>query len=256
MFTVRTLKGYFLTKTDPYTGIAEAYDYILRHVDYQKWFEFIYETMIIYCNAPETVLELGCGTGKFGAKFSSNNYSIVGIDKSMEMLSVAKTRAFRNFRILCSDIRNFVLKQKFDFIFCVHDTMNYLLEKDDIHSVLKSVKNVMHNGSVFMFDITTEHNIERFFNNKTSFYKTRGLHIEWNNSYDRDKKIIRSHFTTTDREGSIHKEEHVQQIYSVEEISEILELEGFNILHICSDYTFNPPSPDTVMINFIVEKKS
>ncbi len=245
-----------MSKTDPYTGIAEAYDYILRHVDYQSWFEFIRETMIIYCNNPETVLELGCGTGKFGAKFSSDNYSIVGMDLSMEMLKVAKTRAFRNFRIICSDIRNFVLKKKFDFIFCVHDTMNYLLDKEDIRATLRSVKNVMHKGSIFMFDITTEHNIERFFNNKTSIYKTRGLHVEWSNVYDRASKIIVSSFTTTDRDGLTHKEEHTQQIYSVEEITELLEAEGFTILHICSDYTFDPPSPDTVMINFITEKKS
>ncbi len=245
-----------MSKTDPYTGIAEAYDYILRHVDYQKWFEFLSEIMIIYCNAPETILELGCGTGKFGAKFSSSNYSIVGIDKSMDMLNVAKTRAFRNFRIICSDIRNFVLKQKFDFIFCVHDTMNYLTDVNDIRSVLKSVKAVMHRDSIFMFDITTEYNIERFFNNKTSVYKTRGFHVEWGNSYDRDKKIITSSFTTTDRDGVIHKEKHIQKIYSVEEISGILESEGFNILHICSDYTLDSPSADTVMINFITEKKN
>lgn len=251
-----TFKGAILSKTDPYTGIAEAYDYILRHVDYQLWFEFISDAMIIYCNNPETVLELGCGTGKFGAKFSSRNFNIVGIDKSIQMLMVAKTRAFRNFRIICSDIRNFVLKQKFDFIFCVHDTMNYLTDKDDIRSVLRSVKAVMHKGSIFMFDITTEHNIERFFNNKTSVYKTRGLHIEWGNSYDRENKIITSRFKTTDKEGSVYREEHIQKIYSVEEITEIVESEGFTILHICSDYTFDPPSPDTVMINFITEKKS
>lgn len=245
-----------MTKNEPYTGIAEAYDYILRHVDYQLWFEFIYDAMITYCNNPETVLELGCGTGKFGAKFSAKNYSIVGIDLSMDMLMVAKTRAFRNFRIICSDIRNFVLKHKFDFIFCVHDTMNYLTDREDIRKVLKSARDVMHNGSIFMFDITTEHNIEKFFNNKTSVYKTRGIHIEWSNSYDRDNRIITSSFTTTGRDGEKHTEEHIQKIYSIEEISELLEAEGFSILHVCSDYTFEPPSADTVMINFITEKKN
>lgn len=80
--------------------------------------------------------------------------------------------------------------------------------------------------------------------------------MEWSNEYDRQSKIITSRFTTTDRDGLTHKEEHTQQIYSVEEISELLESEGFRILHICSDYTFDPPSPDTVMINFITEKKN
>jgi len=244
-----------LNKTDPYTGIAEAYDYILRHVDYQQWYEFILSIMMRYCGKPENILELGCGTGKFGAKFSADDYRIVGIDRSMDMLKIARTRSFRNFRIICSDIRNFVLKRNFDFIFCVHDTMNYQLSGEDVRAVFRSVKNVMHNGSIFMFDITTEHNIERFFNNKTSMYKTRGLHVEWSNSYDREKKLVISKFITTNREGTEFREEHIQKIYTVDEISGMLADEGFDILQVCSDYTFDPPSAGTVMINFITEKK-
>ena len=183
-------KGEVLENSEPYTGIAEAYDYILRHVDYEQWYQYIRSIMTLYVENPDTVLELGCGTGKFGAKFSADNYKIFGIDISMNMLRVAKTRAFRSFRILCADIRNFYLKKKFDFIFSVHDTMNYQITAGDVRSVLRCVKNVMHENSIFMFDITTEHNIDRFFNNKTSFYKTRGMNIEWSNTYDREKKHI------------------------------------------------------------------
>jgi len=178
-----------LKQSEPYSGLAEAYDYILRHVDYEQWYQFIRGIMIHYTENPETVLELGCGTGKFGAKFSADNFRIVGIDSSLNMLRVAKTRAFRSFRILCADIRNYSLKKPFDFIFSVHDTMNYQLTKEDIRDVLRSTKRVMHDKSIFMFDITTEHNIDRFFNNKTSFYKTRGMNIEWGNAYDREKNI-------------------------------------------------------------------
>jgi len=34
----------------------------------------------------------------------------------------------------------------------------------------------------------------------------------------------------------------------------ILVEEGFHILEICSDYTHNAPSRETIMINFIVKK--
>jgi len=202
---------------------------------------------------PETILELGCGTGKFGAKFSADNYRIYGVDISLNMLRVAKTRAFRSFRIICADIRNFYFKSKFDFIFSVHDTMNYQLTHDEVRSVLRSTKRVMHENSIFMFDITTEHNIDRFFNNKTSFYKTRGMNIEWSNVYDREKKHIISNFTINRKNGVIFKEEHIQRIYSQDEIETILNEEGFDIIEVCSDYTYNPPSDETIMINFIVK---
>lgn len=244
-----------MEKSEPYTGIAEAYDYILRHVDYEQWYQYIRSIMTLYVENPETVLELGCGTGKFGAKFSSDNYRIFGIDKSLNMLRVSKTRAFRSFRIVCADIRNYYFKIKFDFIFSVHDTMNYQLTTDEVRDVLRSTRNIMHSGSIFMFDITTEHNINRFFDNKTSYYKTRGMSIEWSNTYEREKKHIISNFTIN-RGSEVFKEEHVQRIYSAEEIETILEEEGFEIVEICSDYTYNPPSDETIMINFIVRIKS
>ena len=148
--------------SEPYTGIAEAYDFILRHVDYEEWYRFIHGIMLQYIKNPETVLELGCGTGKFGAKFSADNFRIFGVDRSLNMLLVAKARAFRNFKIICADIRQFYFKGKFDFIFSVHDTMNYQLTMADVRKVLRSVKSVMQAESIFMFDITTEHNINEY----------------------------------------------------------------------------------------------
>lgn len=245
-----------MNRSEPYTGLAEAYDYILRHVDYEQWYQFIRSIMQLYVEYPETVLELGCGTGKFGAKFSADNYKILGVDLSLNMLRVAKTRAFRSFRIVCTDIRYFYFKRKFDFVFSVHDTMNYQLTTEDVRNVLRSTKQVMHEGSIFMFDITTEHNIERFFNNKTSHYKTRGMNIEWSNAYDTEKKHVISSFTIKHSDGRIYHEEHIQRIYSEDEMKTILDEEGFEIIEICSDYTYNPPSDKTIMINFIVKVKT
>jgi signal recognition particle subunit SEC65 len=107
-----------------------------------------------------------------------------------------------------------------------------------------------------MFDITTEHNIDRFFNNKTSYYKTRGMNIEWSNTYDRQNKHIISSFTIRHSDGRIINEEHTQRIYSEEEIRLILDEEGFEIIEVCSDYTYNPPSDETIMINFVVKVKT
>ena len=242
-------------RSEPYTGIAEIYDYMLRHVDYEQWYQFIKSVMLLYVKDPETVLELGCGTGKFGAKFSSDNYQILGIDRSLSMLQVARARTFKNFRIICADIRDFYLKKKFDFIFSVHDTINYQLEDDEVKDILKSVKNVMHTNSIFMFDITTEYNIENNFNNKTTFYKTRGIDVEWTNKYDRKKNHVISSFKIRHGKGKVYNEEHIQRIYSKDEIKTLLNNEGFEILHICSDYTFNRPSTDTIMINFITKKR-
>ncbi len=238
----------------PYTELAESYDYLLRHVDYDQWYFYISSLMIRYVNDPRTVLELGCGTGKFGPKFSAEEFIIYGIDNSLDMLRVAKIRAFKNFRVICADMKNFALSKKIDFIFSVHDTMNYFLTYSDLKSVLRSVRGVMHDKSIFMFDITTSHNIDKNFDGKTTEYHFRGSSIEWSNTFDRKKSLVKSTLTFTTPEGASTTETHFQRIYRINQIKKILASEKFIILDIFGDYGFSDPDDKTVMINFITRK--
>jgi len=238
----------------PYSILASSYDYILKHVDYQEWYNFIRAVMIRFVPDAEVVVELGCGTGKFGAKFSNDGYRIYGIDRSVDMLMVAKMRAYKNFRIFCADMRAFTLAKNADFIFAVHDTMNYLTEKDDLHKVFRSVKKAMHDRSVFLFDITTEYNIEKNFENKTARYEFMERGIRWSNDFDRGNRLVYSRLSFIDNSGNSAEELHVQRIYTVQDIEELLRDEGFTVLGIYGDSSFDYPGKESVMINFVVRR--
>ena len=86
---------------EAYSEIAEVYDYLLQHVDYERWYLYLRSLMFRYMSDPQTILELGCGTGRFGSKFSRDDFTIYGMDKSLDMLRVAKMRAYKGFRIFC-----------------------------------------------------------------------------------------------------------------------------------------------------------
>ena len=238
---------------EPYTDIALVYDYLLKHVDYQEWYEYIASVMTRFCGRPAMIAELGCGTGRFGTKFSNDGHTIFGIDKSLDMLRVAKSRAFMNFRILCADITNFYLAKKIDFIFSVHDTVNYLLEDTGIMNMFRCVKEIMHDSSVFMFDITTEYNIYKNFDKKTALYQISSGSVEWSNAYDPARKLVSSKIMINKQHKTI-MEEHIQRIYTVEEMKRLIAESGFSLLGMYGDYTLLPPANDTVMINFIVGK--
>jgi len=61
---------------EPYTDLALSYDHILRHVDYDQWYRYLRSIMFQYIEYPEWILELGCGTGKFGAMFSRDDFPV------------------------------------------------------------------------------------------------------------------------------------------------------------------------------------
>jgi SAM-dependent methyltransferase len=237
--------------TAPYTALATAYDFMLSHVDYEQWYRYLRSIMFQYVEDPRYVLELGCGTGKFGAKFSRDNITVFGMDRSIDMLRVAKSRAYNNFHIFCGDMSTFAVAKKFNFIFSVHDTMNYFMKESMLRRVLRSVRSALDTKGVFMFDITTEHNIRRYFEGKVMRYNVRGTEIEWNNAYERKTRTVTSTLSFTGRGGATETEVHLQRIYTVREIRALLKAEKLRVLDIFGDYTFSPPDENTVMINFI-----
>jgi SAM-dependent methyltransferase len=238
-----------------YSFIPEYYDFLLRHVDYERWYRYIRSVMFRFINDPRTVLEIGCGTGKFGAKFSRDDFTIYGMDLSLQMLRVAKPRARRNFSIFCGDVRNFALARSIDFIFSVHDTMNYLLSPNELFAAFTSVREAMHDESVFMFDLTTEHNIRRFFDGKITKHVRGKAEVVWENCYDEASKIVQSILRVTRPDGSFKVETHRQRIYEQDEILPLLCDAGFDLLDIFGDYSFKKPSGKTIMINYIVRRK-
>jgi SAM-dependent methyltransferase len=240
-----------ITPVQPYSTIARVYDSILRHVDYHGWYEFILSIMLKFAPRHDLVLELGCGTGRFGAKFANDGYDIVGIDFSIDMLQEAKKREYGNFRVFCSDLKNFYLNKKPGFIFCVHDTMNYLLDPISFRQALRSVKSVMAPDTVFMFDTTTEYNIRENFNGNTTEYELRGVRVFWSNHYNEREKLVYSTLRVKSS-GIEETEEHVQRIYSVNETKKFIADEGFELIGIFGDCGYDPPSSDSIMVNFAV----
>ena len=76
------------------------------------------------------VLDVGCGTGHYTARFAHEGYSVLGIDLDGEMIRVARQRhAGGSFRVLnMLDIDG--LEGSFDLIFCIGNTVAHLPRKD------------------------------------------------------------------------------------------------------------------------------
>lgn len=74
---------------------ARYYDLLYRDKDYAGEAAYIAGLLERYCNHPQHILELGCGTGKHAALLADKSYHVHGIDQSAGMLTEARQRAIK-----------------------------------------------------------------------------------------------------------------------------------------------------------------
>jgi hypothetical protein len=170
------------------------------------------------------------------------------------MLTVAKTRAYANFSVMHGDIATFRLDEKPDFIFCVHDTMNYFTVPALLKDALSNVRENMTEDTIFMFDLTTEYNIRKNFDGKKSRYKKFDSLIEWDNRFDPEEMIVHSTLNFKKKSMPVETEVHVQRIYKPETVEAIIGQAGLEIVAVYGDFTEDAPAEKTVMRNHIVRR--
>ena len=77
----------------PYQGLAPIYDYVMRHVDYDEWADFIRDVFARYAPEAKHLIDLACGTGNVSSELSLLGFSITGADLSESMVRIAQEKA-------------------------------------------------------------------------------------------------------------------------------------------------------------------
>lgn len=72
--------------------VLEDITNIKMYKNYNLILDSVYNLAVDFNNSNISVLEIGVGTGNLAGRFLENNYDIVGIDQSREMLNVAKKK--------------------------------------------------------------------------------------------------------------------------------------------------------------------
>jgi len=103
-----------------------------------------------------TLLDLACGTGKSFMPFVRRCFEVTACDSSRAMLAVAKRKA-PEARLIHADIRDLTIIGRFDLVTCFDDSLNYLLDADDLLAALGWVAANLHRAGLAIFDLNTLH---------------------------------------------------------------------------------------------------
>ena len=134
---------------------ANAYDDLYQDKDYEKECDYIEALLKQFNYKPETILDLGCGTGGHALILARRGYKITGVDRSESMLAIARNKAETegvNIEFVHGDITKINLNKKFDAVISMFAVMSYQTTNAAIASVCKLARECIVPGGLFMFD--------------------------------------------------------------------------------------------------------
>lgn len=222
---------------EAYTSFARVYDLFMEDVPYAAWKEYLISVLQQENIYDGLVCELGCGTGKMTRLLAGEGYDMIGIDASEEMLSIARDYGGEGILYLEQDMREFELYGTVRAVVSVCDSMNYLLNKEDLRKVFELVNNYLDPGGIFLFDLNTVYKFREQMGEQTFTEHREEGSLIWENYYDEEEKINTYGLTLFIRETEElyrkYEEVHYERAYELSEIIALLEQAGMKFIWAC-----------------------
>ena len=263
---------------DTYSEFSKWYDEFMEDVPYDDWFEFVKKTLYDNQITNGIVCELGAGTGNFTMRLAEIGFDMIGIDNSNEMLNVALNKKDRHepsannpfdkvsdILYLCQDMREFELYGTVAAIVSICDSINYLLEDEEVITTFKLVNNYLDPSGLFIFDFNTIHKYRDVIGDSTIAESGEDASFIWSNYYDEESNINEYEVNffvpvSTDQGNSENlykkfEEYHYQRGFTLDEMKEFLKEAGLIFIDAFDSESFGEVKEDSERI-FVVAKEN
>ncbi len=266
---------------DMYSGFAKVYDTFMDETPYEEWRALIVSLLERYGaddgeltgeagiglkQERNTILDLGCGTGTLTELLAKEGYDMIGVDNSVEMLEIAmekKEKSKADILYLLQDMREFELYGTTGAVVSVCDSLNYLLNEEDILTVLRLVNNYLYPKGLFIFDFNTVYKYETVIGDATIAENREDCSFIWENYYHPDEEINEYDLTLFVKNNDSKEEDnlfyrfeetHYQRGYRLEQMKRLLNEAGLLFIDAFDADTKKAPTPQSERI-FVVARE-
>lgn len=246
-----------------YDGFARVYDTFMDNVPYQEWSAYLQKILTEFGimagkkhSAPtddlleqekHEILDIGCGTGTLTELLAKAGYDMIGIDSSGEMLEIAmekKEKSGLDILYLCQDMRELELYGTVGAAVSVCDTLNYLLQEEDVIRTFSLVDNYLYPGGIFIFDFNTVYKYSEVIGDVTIAENRDDCSFIWENYYHAPEEINEYDLTifVNEKNGNPengrmpselyrkYQETHYQRGYTLQQMTCFLEKAGLQFV--------------------------
>ena len=242
---------------EAYTDFADVYDELMDDVPYEAWKDRIAWLIQEYgvsqrvsgeektlesledalASERDLIVDLGCGTGTLTELLAKDGFDCIGVDNSEAMLAKAmekKEESGSEILYLLQDMRELSLYSTVGTVVSVCDSLNYLLEEEELLQVFSLVNNYLYPRGLFIFDFNTDYKYREVIGDAVIAENREDCSFIWENFYDPEEGINEYDLTMfLRREGELFErvsETHLQRGYEPAEVEELLKQAGLEVV--------------------------
>ena len=244
-----------------YEDFALVYDRFMDETPYEEWCQFVVGRLKQDQITDGILLDLGCGTGSMTELLAKQGYDMIGVDLSDSMLDIAmekRAQSGHNILYLQQDMREFELYGTVRAVICLCDSLNYLLEEDDLLTTFKLVNNYLDPNGLFIFDFNTVYKYETVIGDSTIAENREDCSFIWENYFDEGEMVNEYDLTLfiRDEDGrySKYEETHYQKAFEISEVLKAVKEAGMELVAVYDAFTREPVKETSDRVYFVVRE--
>lgn len=241
-----------------YKDFAYIYDKLSFDLDYEKYADNIKKLVNKNNIKREKMLELACGTGMLTNHFFDFFEKIDALDLSQSMLEVfSKKYQEEKVSLYNYNMVDFQNEYSYDLIVILLDSINYILDEDDLKKLIENSYKNLKRGGLLIFDVNSEYKMEEVFGSKSYIYEYEDIFYTWDNIKDDDIIDMELNFFVENDDGSYQRiiENQVERYYSVDFMKNILKENNFSDIGIFDEDDMGEINDNTLRILFKAKKE-
>lgn len=245
---------------------AELYDLFYADKPYADEARFVHDCIREFGpNPARKILELACGTGRHAFELKKFGYEITAMDRSPDMLRVARRRLGENgTTFISADMRDLqLLCREFDAAVCLFDSIGYLQTDEALHDAFGKIRDHLRTDGVFIFEFWHAPTmLNQYSPTRCRRWKTADGEVVRTSTttLDPNKRLATVDYAVeeirNDATRTTFHEQHINRFFSRDEMKALISKAGFGCLKFFAGFDRSAPITDDVWHIVAVARKT
>lgn len=194
---------------------------------------------------PAKILDLCCGHGRHSVPLAKKGFQVTGLDFNSKYLTEAREKAQEacvQLELVTGDMRKLPFAQEsFDAVLSMYGSFGYLDNDQENLDVLREVHRVLTSSGVVMVDVLNSSWYQEH-SDQSVVFEAAGQKVRETNRFDpqRKRSEVTHEFLCPESGMTVRSSHYSIRLYTAEEMTELLERAGFQVLNQWGDFVGTP----------------